>query len=68
MNARLPTIDDNEIKITIRKRYNNVIHNGEVTNYFKDEKCTFYAMRMEKTRKSIKDNSTDTDTWIETEI
>ena len=67
VNARLPAIDENEIGTIVRKRYNNVICNGEVTHYYNDEKCTLSAMRTEKTKRSTNANSTDIDTQIETE-
>ena len=39
----LPTIDENEIGTRVRKRYNNAIHNGEVTHYYTDEKLYFIS-------------------------
>ena len=38
VNVRSPTIDENEIGTITRKRYNNVIHNGEITHYYKNQK------------------------------
>ena len=35
--VHLPTIEENEIGTKVRKRYNNAIHNGEVTHYYTDE-------------------------------
>ena len=37
----LPTIDEDEIRTTIMKSYNNQIQRGEVTHYFADEKKYF---------------------------
>ena len=39
--VQLPTINEDEIGITIMKNYNNTIQRGEVTHYFEDEKQYF---------------------------
>ena len=41
--VQLPTIEENEIGTVIRKRYNNAIHNGEVTYYYIDGNLYFIS-------------------------
>ena len=41
--VKLPTIDENEIGIRVRKQYINIIHNGEVTHYYADENLYFFS-------------------------
>ena len=41
--VQLPTIEENEIGTVIRKRYNNGIHNGEVTHYYTDVNLYFIS-------------------------
>ena len=41
--VQLPTIEENETGIVIRKRYNNAIRNGEVTHYYTDENLYFIS-------------------------
>ena len=41
--VQLPTIEENEIRTVIRKRYNTAIHNGEVTPYYTDENLYFIS-------------------------
>ena len=41
--VQLPTINENEIRIRVRKQNNNAIHNGEVTRYYADENLYFVS-------------------------
>ena len=43
VNARFPIINENEIGAIVQKQYNNTVHNGEITHYYKNEKLYFLS-------------------------
>ena len=49
--VQLPTIDVNEIGTRVSIRYNNAIHNGEVTNYYDDRKMYFVSYENDENKK-----------------
>ena len=50
--VQLPTIDENEIGTKVWKRYNNAIHNGEVTHYYADENLYFISYENRENEKN----------------